>query len=307
MNANQLRRHYTALRDSGKLSGSIARAVRLRQQRDDRRITDRTRSPIGMLEANVARRSRPTLLSLGNRLSYQFLTEAQNEFRRYRNWSDGATAVVDLGDEVYRHSPWRIEETGDRGGPRKRSTFRRGVLVRCYATCPDHREAVVVVGNMTRRFRAPRGFRWDVDARGLMLRTTRRGAKLDRFDEYHPDAGDLIFGGPKFVVEQLKAAAVRRRAAAAVARRNLGLVRAAEREGAHVCLADSLRAGNCRAGTLDWVRMHKLDASRHYRPSEVLRLANGDAMRVSIVVAMAIKRHREEMRRGHAELSDHRA
>ena len=53
-------------------------------------------------------------------------------------------------------------------------------------------------------------------------------------------------------------------------------------------------------------RRHDLDPRRHYAPTQLLALANGDTRRVAAVVSVALRRHREEMARGYALLSDHR-
>jgi len=156
--------------------------------------------------------------------------------------------------------------------------------------------------------KAPRGFRWDIDANGIRI-VSRTDARCD----YHPTAADLIGTGVPKLAEAAKRNLAIRREQAALAReekknqqRAIALIRQAEREGATVCLADSVRAGNCRAGTENWARNHGLDPQKHYAPSKLSAIANGDGARVAIVIATAIRRHRTEMARGYAELSDHR-
>jgi Arc/MetJ-type ribon-helix-helix transcriptional regulator len=82
-------------------------------------------------------------------------------------------------------------------------------------------------------------------------------------------------------------------------------IRRAEKEGCLVCLADSLKAGNCRGGSESWARRHGIDPMAHTLPSVLLAKANGEYRRVSLVVTVALRRHEREMRQGYADLSEH--
>jgi hypothetical protein len=79
----------------------------------------------------------------------------------------------------------------------------------------------------------------------------------------------------------------------------------AQNEGVFVCLADSIRAGNCKIGTLNFAERHRLDTSRHYTAIELLAQANGDAGRVRLAITAARFRHNQEMDRGYCDLSEH--
>jgi len=163
-----------------------------------------------------------------------------------------------------------------------------------------------------RRIKAPHGYRWDEDATGVRLVSIARPA-----DDYHVDSHDLSECSPRQLAAKLRENALirrreareraaRERAAKLSAKQEARILRTAEREGATVCVRDSVNIGNCEAGTRSWAKNHGLDASRHYRPSEVLALANGDGRRVALVVSAALRRHRVEMDRGFALLADHR-
>lgn len=78
-----------------------------------------------------------------------------------------------------------------------------------------------------------------------------------------------------------------------------------EAAGCFVCLADSVRAGNCRQGTMTWGTRHSLDPQRHYRAAELLPLANGNLRHVRAAVVVALRRERRELAAGVCELSDH--
>jgi hypothetical protein len=50
---------------------------------------------------------------------------------------------------------------------------------------------------------------------------------------------------------------------------------------------------------------HRLDPRRHYKATELLQMANGEAGRVRLVIRAACNRHRSEVERGFSNLSDH--
>lgn len=182
--------------------------------------------------------------------------------------------------------------------------------------------AVIIAGNTHTLYvcagkkaslKAPRGYRWDRDANGLRIVSL-----TDRRKDYHPDSDDLRSYDARALAKKATDLFARRQAEARQAREELRLdklsadertklIAKAEREGCMVCLADSLRAGNCRAGTEAFAQRHNLDPRRHYKPTQLLRIANGQADRVKLAVAVALRRHRHEMTVGYALLDEHRA
>lgn len=142
---------------------------------------------------------------------------------------------------------------------------------------------------------APDGLKWDRDANGLRLV---RGP-----DDYHPTAAELRGGADALarMAEALRRnAEVRRRNAAE------GAAEHADAEGVYVCLADSLRGGNCRAGTEAFGRRHGLDG--HVPAGRLLDVAGAaDLPRVRLAIRAATVRHRREMAQGYADLQDHDA
>ena len=79
----------------------------------------------------------------------------------------------------------------------------------------------------------------------------------------------------------------------------------AQMEGVWVCLADALRAGNCKAGCLAFAERHQISASKHYPAPALLDMANGEAGRVRLAITAASIRHRKEMEQGFALLEEH--
>jgi len=130
---------------------------------------------------------------------------------------------------------------------------------------------------------APRGWRWSADANGLRLVSIARPT-----DDFHPDSGDLR-KGIRHIVHQAVVLREKRRAEAAKTRREKRLLLRGS-GGVRVGLRDSLDAGNCPAGSLEFARRHGLDPDRRYAPARLLRL-EPDNDRLKLAIAVAIRRH----------------
>jgi hypothetical protein len=147
----------------------------------------------------------------------------------------------------------------------------------------------------------PRGYRWDKDSNGIRLVSLTKADK-----NYHPNSDDLRKYSKKALLTKISRLAETRKQARKLAKETAAAVKRAEREGAAICVKDSVRAGNCQAGTINFARRHNLDPNRHYRPTELLKIANGDAHRVRLAVTVGLRRHRQEMGRGYCQIEDHR-
>lgn len=162
----------------------------------------------------------------------------------------------------------------------------------------DRRTAHYVLHNTRRTITLPDGYHWAVDLIGL------KACRDDSLDaDFHPEALHLMdVNASTYIAYQLE---LNREVRLRTKAENAAL--AAQQEGVFVCLADSLKAGNCRAGSLEFARRHQLDPRRHYTAPELLAQANGDSGRVRLAVTAASLRHRREMERGYAVLEDHYA
>jgi hypothetical protein len=103
-----------------------------------------------------------------------------------------------------------------------------------------------------------------------------------------------------------RAAKAKAKAYAAARAADAAAVKRAEEIGVMVCLADSVRAGNCRAGSENFARNHGLDPSKHYTPAEVLAVANGQTRFVALACTAALRRTIRELDRGYSDLAEHR-
>lgn len=143
---------------------------------------------------------------------------------------------------------------------------------------------------------AGRGYRWGVDANGVCLVRTSDGA------DYHPSTDD-IRAGRAAIIAALRERAAQRAEAARRAKREERILRAAAKGGVWVCLADSLKAGNCRYGTEAWARRHGLDIRRHYRADALPAPSTPDeSRRIALVVLAATRRQAHELAQGFCEV-----
>lgn len=157
------------------------------------------------------------------------------------------------------------------------------------------RVAVSLHGRPDAIYPAPEGMRWDIDEHGLRLVSAR--------GDYHPSATDFLAQDPVAeCVANLNRLADVREKAEAEARAEIAAARDVE-----VCLADSLRAGNCLAGSLAFAESRGLDTRRHFAPALLIRLGGDSLLRVRLAVRAAVTRHRAEMERGYSVLAEHRA
>jgi hypothetical protein len=145
-----------------------------------------------------------------------------------------------------------------------------------------------------------RGWHWETDANGVKL-VDSNGRR-----DYHPTAIELLACSMSQFAAKARENHALRVKQQRESKLELRLVRKAEREGCRVCVKDSLRAGNCYAGTASWAVRHGLDTQQHYKPTQVLALANGDTSRVNIVIGVALRRHRQELRQGFCNITDHK-
>lgn len=190
------------------------------------------------------------------------------------------------------HSPG--ETTWRHGRPISYTRATNDNYVRAFAVIRDEHNLDVALHDREFRLTLPDGYLWGTDDNGI------RAVRADsRRDDYHPTAEDCLAGADAIVraLEHNRETRIRISAERAA--------EAAEVEGVFVCAADSVRAGNCLAGTRTFAERHHLDVRFHYRAPELLTIANGDAGRVRLAVKAAVARHREEMRRGYANLADH--
>ena len=282
------------------VAGSTAKTAKgaikfLRQNRDPRPLYSRGRRAYNRALDYVQVRTgtKSAIIPLGILTNIEVSEACKKLHPHRRNWrstkavASGPIRVVDINCGRYSSrcsfTKWEYEPQVQSYG----AIDRNGILKYIYD------------GQIT-ALEAPHGYRWAKDENGVLLISN------DGKKDYHPDSDDLR----NYSKADIRAMAIdnyRTRVAADKERKEVeASVKRAEGEGAMVCLRDSVRAGNCAAGTVAFGLRHGLDKTKHYAPSRLLAIANGNAGRVRLAVTVALKRHRQEMRRGFCLLEDHR-
>lgn len=192
------------------------------------------------------------------------------------------------------HSDGETEWKG--GKPKKYTRATNDNYVRSLAVIRDRQTLDYVCHETRYTVTLPEGVFWNIDANGLRAVLS----NSDR-DDFHPSAADVV---------RLDAAAhivatIGRNRETRLHYAALEAAEAAQVDGVFVCLADSLRAGNCKAGTLHFAQRHNLDPSRHYAAPVLLEQANGDAGRVRLAITAARIRHERETANGFCDLAEH--
>lgn len=226
--------------------------------------------------------------------------------------------------------------TSDLGKYSRRCTYRKYSYtqhIESWGYVPSPKAVYVYIhhakGILKRLIYAPKGYHWENNRYGIALvSNTRKG------HDYHPSADDfiqhfvnpyqtLIFDKPtpksvarkidragiQYLVNKIKENARFRASLKRKDQEEKKQLALAIREGCKVCILDSLKAGNCHAGTMRFAANHKIDSTKHYSPKTLWELApklwSEDKKRLKLVFMAAVRRHRAEMSRGFSYLSDH--
>jgi hypothetical protein len=84
------------------------------------------------------------------------------------------------------------------------------------------------------------------------------------------------------------------------------VIREAERLKVQISIVDSIKAGNCMAGTQVWAMRNHLSTSKHYQIQSITDKLDGENKdRVKLVILKAIERTKQELARGYSLLQDH--
>ena len=80
-----------------------------------------------------------------------------------------------------------------------------------------------------------------------------------------------------------------------------------ESSGVHISMKDSLSAGNCKIGTLQFIKDHMLNKNAHHPIDTILKCnySISDWARLKLAIKHACIRHSQEMKRGFSLISDH--
>jgi hypothetical protein len=157
----------------------------------------------------------------------------------------------------------------------------------CVAISPSGRSALLIQeSRLVRRIIAPSGLKFDKDDNGIFI------SRLTDGMDYHPTCADWH---AKDFANQIRIGLAGnwelRRAASREEAKNKKAIANADHRGVRVGIYDAIKAGNCQTGIANFAVRHSLDITKYYRPSTLLKIANGDAQRVRLTIACAVKRH----------------
>lgn len=169
-------------------------------------------------------------------------------------------------------------------------------------------------GIISKVCKAPRGWRWELDDLGIKI------VKVSNTSiEIHPTASHFIGIARRYkhgmgqLLELARLLYLQRRKLQKESRLEqlkesdfIKSIRKAQSQGMRVCLIDSLKAGNCYAGTKTFARKNGLEENLHYPPVKIYYLLQktGDR-RIRNALVYALRRHEKEMTQGFANLCDH--
>ena len=203
----------------------------------------------------------------------------------------GKNAVVYAHDGPFKHVYEPGQTHWKNGKPKRYDRAVNNSYVRSIAYIESPEVVDYLIHEKRGTCKLSPGYKWDVDENGLRVVDVNNPK-----DDYHVEAFDL-YKGAKYIIERFENARELRKTHAAKA-----AIERAKLAGVYVSFADSLRAGNCAAGTRSFAKKHGLDLRKHYPAVDLVEIANGNADRVRMAVNAATRRHREELAQGFCEV-----
>ena len=232
-------------------------------------------------------------IPLGPKTADSIAELVQATDKRKKNWTEPKASSLRIAPRY---------NTIDCGRYSSRCTYRK------YNYMPVVGSYAIIEGGLLHYFwsdeeptvlEAPFGYIWSEDVNGICIISN------DGKKDYHPTSDDLREYSKRHIRSLALANYRTRVRIKREAYKELRFIKKAQKEGARICLKDSLIAGNCRVGTEDFGKRHQLDPSKHYSPNKLLKIANGAASRVKLAVMAGLRRHRSEMKAGMCMLYDH--
>jgi hypothetical protein len=209
-----------------------------------------------------------------------------------KDWS----VIASLEPSEIRHIDGETEWKN--GKPKSYTRATNDNYIRSFAVIIDPQKVEGIFHETRYNLNLPAGYAWDKDQDALKAVSVTAPE-----NDYHPNVDD-IFKGSDYIVNQLRENQAKRERQAAIA-----AAEKAELEGIYICIKDSLRAGNCFAGSTGFAARHGLSVARHYSAFEILKIAesNRDNLsRAKLAISAAIEQHQKEMERGYTLIEDHR-
>lgn len=284
MTIKEQRAVYQRLRKAGKLYGTIRRAMTLSNDRRNRKYTKKHKPlepiPFGDFEAAVDQMAR-------------------TERSRLQNWEDAEPDTI--------HRTIHVEEV-DNGKYSGRCTYTHWTYIprlRCCGICTQE-QILWFFGAVRYRLRCPNGWQFGRDNLGLYIV---RRTETRRQWRYHFVASELESKTTLRKVaiehEQRQREAVKldkqRQRDTVVHQKYIKL---AEKVGIYVGVRDSVKSGNCAAGTRQWVQSNGLLARKYYAIDVIRRIAkSGYRLEINRTIEAATYRTIRDLERGYCEIA----
>jgi len=281
---------YSELRAKGRLYGTLKRARELARRRASA-CFQRTPPPLTV-------EARTVVIPLSGALSAELVQWSHDLHPLRSNWEHPA-ASTSRGRRVCEI---------DNGRYSSRCTYTlwtyRPETRCCGRACG--RWLLWFCEDQRRWLRAPRGWVFGQDRLGLYV--VRRSEKRIRY-RFHFDSASLrsirtLHNAALDHEHNQRAADREQRERKRRQREREAEIQRAMGVGVYVGLRDSVRAGNCPAGSRTWAKNHGLDARQYYPIAVIRRLANvnGNRHQVERACEAAIDRTVRDMERGFCEL-----
>jgi hypothetical protein len=197
------------------------------------------------------------------------------------------------------YNTWKFGKTEWKNGrPVKYSRATNDVFIRCFGVIRDQGKRLEFVFHEAfDSVSLPEGYLFAED--NLGLKVVKDGEPDSDFHFYL----EHLQEGAESLIGALESNLLKRKEAQKLEKeRNEKETR--ELEGVYVCVKDSLSAGNCLKGTLEFIRQNGLDERKHY-PAKILYSKFSGNQRFRIAALKAAQRHKTEMSRGYSNLADH--
>lgn len=213
---------------------------------------------------------------------------AHSAYRRKQNWLSPEPSVnlVLMTETPINYQGKFKRFTGSEYTPKLQS---------CGRISPDRSVLGALIDAQQYALIAPRGYFWDIDQNGIRIVRSRDGA------DYHPDSSDVVAGIKRCQHRLISLAETRRKKAVEVkaqARVTKSYDLILRKIGIVCTFKDSIRAGNCRAGTEAYCIRHGIPLQACIPADKLPR----DSERVERVIAEAKRRTIIELQRGYAEI-----
>lgn len=272
---------YQQLRNTGKLHGTIKRAREVRKTRDEQQA-------ISPARPSVVR------ITLGPNTAAMVMQTARESRPRVQNWvSPQATTDLSMRCVHVRDMP--------QGRYSSQCRYIRYEYCGVIRSAGRHtpRRLLWFVGQHHGTVIAGRGWRFGRDQLGLYVE---RSSNKDRTHRYHVEADDCLAGWTQIHSNamqhiELQKQMKRKKHSSPVRT----LIKQAARLGLHVHEADSVAAGNCRAGTREFARQHQLRDLVDIRVLQLLAITATGTLQHQIrrTIEHAARRCQTDLERGY--------